>query len=585
MLDRFHSKAEWERLREVYARCFAEGGMASVECTVRARDGTERAVILSGAGYDLDGQDVVMLEFQDITDRKRVEAALSEAEKRLRTVVANSPVVLFALDAHGTFTLSEGRGLEALGLEPGAIVGCSVWELYEGRPDILDNMRRTLEGEQFVAVTEIAGVVFETWHTPVRDENGRVVGMTGVATDITARHRLEEQLRQAQKMEAIGRLAGGVAHDFNNLLAAITGHGELMMRGLEARHPLHRHAEEILKASTRGALLTRQLLAFSRKELLAPAELDLNLVVAEMEELLRRLIGEHIQLETRLPVHPIGVRADRSQLEQVIMNLAVNARDAMPRGGQLTIDVGTLNRESDPDAAGSAARSGAFATLTVSDTGCGMDTQTLAHAFEPFFTTKGIGKGTGLGLSTVYGIVEHSGGTIDVSSEVNRGTTIRVALPRVAAPERATPANATPALAPSGRETVLLVEDEAAVRTMARDALEANGYVVLEARHGVEALELVDRHTGTIHILVTDVVMPHMGGGELAQRLMARDPFLRVVFMSGHPDDALVHQGVSREGSAFLPKPFSLGSLAKKVRDLLDAPARGAEPDGRAKAA
>ena len=368
------------------------------------------------------------------------------------------------------------------------------------------------------------------------------------------------------------------------MLAAIMGHGELMLRALDPAHPLHRHAEEIQKASVRGALLTRQLLAFSRKQLLAPVTLDLNLIAAEMEEMLRRLIGEHIELVTRLTEGPLGVRADRGQLEQVIMNLAVNARDAMPRGGRLTIAVEPVTLSRAPSHCPTGFKPGAYASVRVSDTGCGMDAQTLAHAFEPFFTTKGLGKGTGLGLWTVYGIVEQNGGHIAVSSEVNRGTIFSVLLPRVEIAVALPGSPASSANALRGRETVLLVEDETAVRTMARDALESSGYEVLTARHGLEAMEIVEKYAGTIHLLVTDVVMPHMGGGELAQRLAARDRELRVLFMSGHPDDALVQQGVSREGAAFLPKPFSLGALAKKVRDVLDAPARS-EGGSRAKAA
>jgi CheY-like chemotaxis protein len=372
-------------------------------------------------------------------------------------------------------------------------------------------------------------------------------------------------------MEAIGRLAGGVAHDFNNLLAAIMGHGELLLRRLDPTHPQHRHAEAIQKAAARGALLTRQLLAFSRKEVLAPTVLDLHLVVAEMEEMLRRLIGEHIELVIVLGDGPDHVRADRGQLEQVIMNLAVNARDAMAEGGVLRVEVAASDLAG--RIADGVARSGPFVTVAVSDTGCGMDAATAARIFEPFFTTKEQGKGTGLGLSTVYGIVEQSGGFIEVDSVPGRGTTFTVYLPRleertrIPGTEAATPASMT------GTETVLLVEDEAGVRAVAREALEGHGYRVLEARHGAEALEVARGHPGPIDLLVTDIVMPLMGGRELAQQLRAARPAVRVLFMSGYTDDVVVRRGVSDLTSAFLQKPFAMSAFARKVRETLDSAA------------
>jgi signal transduction histidine kinase/ActR/RegA family two-component response regulator len=482
-------------------------------------------------------------------------------------VVANAPVVLFATDSQGVFTLSEGRGLRAVGLSPGEAVGQSAFDLYREVPGVVSNIRRALAGEELVDTVEVGPLAFETWYAPTRDAQGTVTGMIGVATDVTQRRHLEDQLRQAQKMEAIGRLAGGVAHDFNNLLAAILGHGELLLRRLDPDQPLHRHAESIQKAASRGALLTRQLLAFSRKEVLAPRVLDLVAVVSEMEEMLRRLIGEHIELVMVLDDPPIHVHADRGQLEQVVLNLAVNARDAMSDGGVLTIEVTAVESAEASDAG---VPGGPQAVISVSDTGCGMDSQTVTHIFEPFFTTKEQGKGTGLGLSTVYGIIEQVGGQIRVHSQPGAGTTFRVRLPRVGGSSNTQGTEGGAGGLAGGSETILLAEDEAAVRAMAREALESSGYTVVEARNGVEALAAVTAHPGPIHLLVTDLVMPQMGGGELAVRLREERPGIHVLFMSGYTDDAVVRQGILEEHSAFLQKPFSLVALSQKVREVLD---------------
>jgi PAS domain S-box-containing protein len=578
-LDDLHPAGEWSRVAEHYRRGFAVGNLVPFECRVRTRDGAELLASVSGTRYDLDGQEAAMLEFQDVTESRRVEEALRNAEERLRSVVANAPVVLFAIDEAGTFTLSEGQGLATLGLAPGQVVGCSVFDLYANRPQILDNIRRAMAGEERIDTVDLGPIAFETWLSPLRGPDGRPRGVIGVSTDITQRRRLEDQLRQAQKMEAIGRLAGGVAHDFNNLLAAIMGHGELMMRRLDATHPLHRHAEAIQKAATRGALLTRQLLAFSRKEVLAPRVLDIHLVVAEMEEMLRRLIGEHIELVILLGDRPLQVRADRGQLEQVIMNLAVNARDAMAAGGVLTIEVAPVDLNG--KSGGEARRPGPHVLVSVTDTGCGMDATTVTRIFEPFYTTKDQGKGTGLGLSTVYGIVEQSGGHIEVASEPGAGSTFKVFLPRVEETVGAPGSESAGPTPACGSETVLLAEDEPALRALAREALQHQGYTVLEAGNGVEALAAAGTHRGPLQLLITDVVMPLMGGGELAQRLLAARPGLRVLFMSGYTDDAVVRQGVSEDTSAFLQKPFTLGAFARKVRDTLDASSASTPRDQR----
>jgi PAS domain S-box-containing protein len=407
--------------------------------------------------------------------------------------------------------------------------------------------------------------VVEERATVLKDARERPIRVVGTVLDVTERHQLEQQLWQAQKMEAVGRLAGGVAHDFNNLLTAILGSADLLVGHLPVDHPDRAEAEEIRRVAARAAELTRQLLAFSRQQVLAPRVLDLNGVVADMDRLLRRLIREDIQLRTVLASDLGAVRADPGQLEQVLMNLAVNARDAMPGGGRLTIE--TANVEG-PDAT-----PGRYVMLAVSDTGTGMSAETKARIFEPFFTTKPRGKGTGLGLSTVYGIVKQSSGHIVVESELGRGTTVRVYLPRVASVAAAAAAAVVaPPATLEGTETVLVVEDEADVRRSTRKALESRGYSVLAAADGVEALRIAEHHAGTIHLLVSDVVMPGMRGREVGLLLGPARPEMRVLYLSGYADESVVYQGEVEPGLAFLQKPFTPDALARRVREVLDAP-------------
>jgi len=391
-----------------------------------------------------------------------------------------------------------------------------------------------------------------------------------LARDVTARRQLEDQLRQAQKMEAVGQLAGGIAHDFNNLLTAILGCTQLLLHATPPEDARREDVEEIKNAGLRAAELTRQLLAFSRRQVLAPKLLDMNSVVANMDKMLRRLIGEDVALVTELAADLGPVNADPGQLEQVLLNLAVNARDAMPQGGRLTIATANVVLTEEYAERHHRLPPGQYVLLAVSDTGVGMDEATQKHLFEPFFTTKEVGKGTGLGLATVYGIVKQSGGYIWVYSEPGHGTTVKVYLPRVAGAAEPLPAaEAAPELR-RGTETVLLVEDAAPVRTLARKSLENCGYRVLDAADGRAALDLSAHHAGGIDILVTDVVMPGMSGRELAERLAPLRPGMRVLYTSGYTDDAMVHQGVLRSGVAFLQKPFVPESLARKVREVLD---------------
>ncbi|MBV9489942.1 MAG: response regulator [Verrucomicrobia bacterium] len=406
---------------------------------------------------------------------------------------------------------------------------------------------------------------------PVRDAAGRVIRVAGVAEDVTERRRLELQLRQAQKMEAIGQLAGGVAHDFNNLLLVIFGHSEMLALESSPDDPRQESITEISRAAERAAALTRQLLAFSRQQVMELTLLDVNVLVTEAEKLLRRLIGEDIQLTTNLQPNLSRVRADSGQMDQVIMNLAVNARDAMPKGGRLIIETRDVEFDAVYAKAQPDVRPSRYVLLAVTDTGCGMTPEVQARIFEPFFTTKGVGHGTGLGLAVVHGIIKQSGGHITVFSMPGTGTTFKIYLPAVDEPSAA-PAKAVASEPVGGNETVLLVEDEEPVRAVTALLLESLGYRVLEAAGGEEALRLVDADPGKIDLLMTDVVMPDISGRKLADKLRQRLPGLKVLFQSGYTGDAVVRHGVPHAEVAFLQKPFCLDVLARKVREILDRP-------------
>ena len=394
-------------------------------------------------------------------------------------------------------------------------------------------------------------------------------------------HRVEDvtelvRLRQAgteqhkQRMEGIGLLAGGVAHDFNNLLTIINGYTDLLLKCPPQDGAAVDMLRQIRSAGQRAAGLTRQLLAFSRKQILAPVVLDLNLLISELEKMLRRLIGEDIDLAAALSPDLGRVKADPTQIEQVIINLSVNARDAMPKGGKLTIETRNVVLDESYTQQYPDVRPGRYVMLAVADNGTGMDAAIRARLFEPFFTTKEVGKGTGLGLATVYGIIQQSGGHLAVSSEPGQGSTFKIYLPRCDEPlpaSQSAPGAAQPA---QGTETILLVEDEDGVRSIASLALQANGYTVLAARHGEEALQICHEHRGPIHLLLTDVIMPRMSGRELADRIQALRPNLRILYLSGYTDDAIVRHGVLETGTAFLHKPFTPGRLARKVREVLD---------------
>ena len=518
-------------------------------------------------------------------ERKLAEAALRDSEGRYRLLFESNPFPLWVYDVETLSFLAVNTAVvHRYGYSEEEFMTMTIKDIRpsEDVPALLENIAKVS------AELNDAGV----WRHQKKDGTIIDVEITSyplnfagrraelvLANDITERkraedalHRSEDHLRQALKMEAVGKLAGGVAHDYNNLLTAITGHSEMCLKRLTPKNSLYRHIDEIKKAGDRAAALTRQLLAFSRKQILQPEVLDLNNIVVELNKMLQRLIGEDIDLLMGLSGDLGKVKADPNQLEQVIMNLVVNARDSMPKGGKLTIETDNVHLGDEAADLHVSVPAGDYVMLAVSDSGCGMDAQTQARIFEPFFTTKDVGKGTGLGLATVYGIVKQSEGSISVYSEVGRGTTFRVYLPSVEG-EVAEVGSATENLESlMGSETVLVVEDEEVVREMATEILRESGYHVLEAKHANEALILAAQYDGQIHLMLTDVVMPQMSGRELADQLAQLRPDMKVLYMSGYTDDAIVHHGVLEKGTAFIGKPFSIEAITRKMREVLDAP-------------
>jgi two-component system cell cycle sensor histidine kinase/response regulator CckA len=508
-------------------------------------------------------------------------SALSMQQLLLQKVIDTDPSLIFVKDFDGRFVLVNRAVAEIYSCAVEDLLGKTDADFNSNKGEVehfLRNDREVMERGEPKLISEepvtnpATGITrwFQTIKVPLTLPGHNVRMMLGVGTDITPRRQLEEQLRQSQKMEAVGRLAGGIAHDFNNVLTAILGYSQMLLLDLPEGDARREDVQEIEHAANRAATLTRQLLAFSRRQVLQPQILDLNALVQNLDKFLRRLIGEDVDLR----VHPTPdlwlVSADSGQMEQVIMNLAVNSRDAMPTGGKLTIE--TCNVELDAAYAQRhiAVTPGEYVMLAVSDTGTGMDEETQARIFEPFFTTKGSAKGTGLGLSTVYGIVKQSGGSIWVYSEVGRGTTFKVYLPRATstgAPLR--PARAEPTDL-RGTETILLVEDEDSVRSLAAKVLRGLGYQVLEAKLGREALAVADNHAEQIDLLLTDVVMPEYSGSELSRRLAEHRPSIRVLFMSGYTDEAIIHHGVLAANINYLQKPFTPDVLAAKVREVLE---------------
>lgn len=506
----------------------------------------------------------------DITERKLAEEQLRRTEEHLETVVNAAPVVFFAIDNDGIFTLSVGSGLRGLELTPGQVVGHSVFEVYGDNPQLLEHVRRALQGEEFTTIEEVPkyGRVFETLWGPRRDSAGRPAGLVGVAIDITERRRLEAQYLQAQKMDAIGRLAGGVAHDFNNLLGVIIGHGELAESTLDPLHPAAENLAQILGAAKKAASLTRQLLAFGRRQVANPIVLDLNKVVRGCIQMLKPILREDINISLHEESGLGMVKVDPGYIEQILMNLGVNARDAMPKGGEIVVETSNVELDDNCLREVPSLSPGPYVMLTVRDTGSGIDPELLPHIFEPFFTTKAPGEGTGLGLATVYGIVKQSGGHIRVYSEPNRGTTFKVCFPRVEDKEHQLQAEPEPEVI-GGSETILLVEDEAGLRDVAANMLQSVGYKVLKAENGPAALTLISTYSETIDLLLTDVVMPAMSGRELFNELQALRPSIKALYMSGYAGQQLAPYTDSSSELDLVEKPFTKKTLLRKVRASL----------------
>jgi PAS domain S-box-containing protein len=569
--------------------------------------GAARTILTRKSRYvDPDGARFLTGVIRDISEGKQAEESLRASEESYRRLFDASPDGIVLIGTDGRIASANNTQARMYGHDsPAQLIGTHATQCVAppSRDYAAQIMRRRLSGEQVPPVEyELVrrdGTTFfgETSARTLHDAGGAVAGYVCVTRDITDRKRAEadheklsEQLRMSQKMEAIGSLAGGIAHDFNNLLSVILSYTGFAISNLHGVDPLRDDLVEVQHAGERAAALTRQLLAFSRRQILQPVTLSLNQIATGIEKMLRRILGEDIDLVQVLAPDLAVIRADEGQMEQVLMNLVVNARDAMPQGGKLTIETSNVDIDEEYATGHAAVKPGPYIQLSVTDTGCGMDAATRARIFEPFFTTKEPGKGTGLGLSTVYGIVTQCGGHVWVYSEPGKGTSFKVYLPRATdAMAAATTRRRIPRLA-RGTETILVVEDEDAVRKVAVRTLGAAGYTVLSAANGAEALLTHAQHVGDIQLLLTDVVMPRMSGRELAQELCGLRPTLKVLYMSGYTDDAILHHGVLDPGTHFLGKPFSADGLTGKVREVLDeglthvadGPMQAAEDDAEA---
>lgn len=570
-------------------------GLATFEATLRGAAG-EPIIVISGLDDENLALEAVRSGAQDYLvkgriegqllarvirygiERQRAEQALTETASRLRALMDHATDGIAVLRPDGIALEVNASMAAMMGRPVAELIGHPFGEFSQ--PQVAEQRQREFaavlrDGSGRIAGAEVARpdgsrVVIDVSLSLVQVGGERVV--LSIARDVTEQRSLERQLRQAQKMEAVGRLAGGVAHDFNNVLTAIFGYADMVAEEFPQGSPVHDDIGEIRKAAMRAAALTRQLLAFSRQQVLEPIVLNLNDMVEDIDKMLRRMIGEDVDLRLGLAPDLGNVRADAGQLQQVVMNLVVNARDAMPTGGKLLIE--TANADLDQSYAQEhlPVVPGSYVRLAVSDTGTGMDAATISHIFEPFFTTKEKGKGTGLGLSTVYGIVKQSGGYVWAYSEPGRGTTFKIYLPRVDAPAVDVSSVTTLETKLTGTETILVAEDDEMLRPLTKQLLAKLGYTVLAGANAVEALALAGAHTGTIHLLVADVVMPGASGRDLARQLAAIRPDTRVLYISGYTDDAIVQHGMLEPGLNFLHKPFTPHAIARKVRDVLDAP-------------
>lgn len=569
------------RVREAAMEARRTGVGKPLEYRMRHRDGTWRvlestaSVIRSPSG---DPERLVIVN-RDVTQRKEAEESLRISESGFRSMIEDAPYGIYRADVDGRLlranpALQKMLGYEKLDELLKASLPTHIFRNpsdFSGLKDMLENASEFKDVEVELKRRDGAPITVRCTGRKVKEEHQGLPCFDVFAEDITERRILERQLRMAGKMEAVGRLSGGIAHDFNNILGVIIGYGQVLKRRLGSQNDLLECAEEIEKAGQRAASLTRQLLAFSRQQILTPSILKLNDLVLDMAKMLPRLLGEDIAVNTSLSSDLGMVKADQGQIEQVIMNLAVNARDAMPEGGTLRIE--TANVELDQAYAWQhpGAKPGHCVMLAVTDTGTGIDPDTLTHIFEPFFTTKEVGKGTGLGLATVYGVVKQSGGYIWVESKLGQGASFQIFLPRVEESAAEIRAMISASGAIGGSETILLVEDSEPLRKLTRSFLESHGFRVLVAQDGEEAIQVATRHSGKIDLLFTDVVMPGMNGRALAEKLLPRQPGMRVLYTSGYTDSFVARHGVLEEGMVLLHKPFTEEVLISKVREVLDS--------------
>lgn len=568
-------------VQEAAAEARRTGVGRPCEYRIRHKDGNYRvlestaSVIRSPSGEP----EKLVIVNRDITERKKAAELLRLSESGFRSMIEDAPYGIYRAATDGKLLGANPALQKMLGYkELDELLNASLIRDifrhssdFNGLIELLDSAGEFKDVEVELKRKDAAFITVRCTGRKVKQEYQGMPCFNVFAEDVTEKRVLERQLRMAGKMEAIGRLSGGIAHDFNNLLGVIIGYCQVLKRRLDPANGLLEHVQEIEKAGQRASGLTRQLLAFSRQQILTPSILNLNDLVLDMVKMLPRLLGEDIEVGTCLDSDLGMVKADQGQIEQVIMNLAVNARDAMPKGGRLRIETANVELDQAYVRQHPGSKPGHYVKLVVTDSGAGIDKKTIAHIFEPFFTTKEVGKGTGLGLATVYGVVKQSGGYIWVDSELGQGTSFQIYLPQVSEPAAIITPSAPLAEAKGGSETILLVEDSEALRKLARAFLEAHGFQVLLAQDGEEALQVEARHAGKIDLLLTDVVMPGMNGRVLAEKLLSKQPRTRVLFMSGYTDSFIAVHGVVEQGMVLLHKPFTEEALIKKVREVLDA--------------
>lgn len=572
---------------EVIAELKKKGSLDDFEAVLRGKSGTTRIALISAKLITINNEASILWTAIDITEIKKAEESLRESEERYRIVAETATDAIITIDQDGKIIFANPAAERIFGYSVDEMTGNRILMLMPERlrdAHIAGISRYIKTGKRHISWEgiEIVGKHKDGHEIPLENSFGEIVKdgkryFTGIIRDITERkqaeqalHESQERLRQAQKLEAIGRLAGGIAHDFNNILTSIIGYSDISLRRIPKDDPLHHNLAEIRKSADRAANLTQQLLAYSRKQILQPSLLDLNEIVTDMEKMLHRLIGENVMLDIRLAERPGTIKADRGQIEQVLMNLVVNARDAMPKGGKVFVRTANVEIHEPISFKAFTIPPDKYVLLQVSDTGHGMSEEVKTQLFEPFFTTKAVGKGTGLGLATVYGIIKQSGGYIIVESEMDKGTTFNIYLPLSHEEKKTADADFISTEPKHGVETILLAEDDEIVRNLTQEVLESAGYKVLVSNDCDDAIDICKKYEDKIHLLLTDVVMPKISGRELAEQLLLIRPQMKVLYMSGYTDDDIVSHGVLDEGVNLIQKPYTINDLTRKVRELLD---------------